>query len=145
MVKTLEYERKTPVKLLAKWLPLVAVCCFLLVMAGCKKSPATLVGTYSVKDGGILKEFIRIEQDGDKYMISEKDGRRWLSPMEAAPVDDEGLEKILARPVNGALTGLGTENMAVVEVKKGWKLDKFESTTGFWLASALGPLELYKN
>jgi hypothetical protein len=133
------------VKPLAKWLPLIVACLFLFVTVGCKKSPATLVGTYSVKDGGILKEFIRIEQDGDKYTISEKDGRKWLSPIEAAPVDDEDLEKILAQPVKGSLTSLGTDTVAVVQVDRGWKLDKFESTTGFWLASALGPLELYKN
>ncbi len=131
-------------KPLAQCLSLIVVCSLLLIPAGCKKSPESLVGTYSVKDGGILREFIRIEQSGDKYLIFEKDGRKWLEPVEAAPLDDQGLEKILAQPVNGALTGLGNESVAVVLVAKGWKLNNFESTTGFWLASALGPLELYK-
>ena len=132
-------------KLLAKCLPLAVTCLLVLVAVGCKKSPSTLVGTYSIKDGGVLREFVRVEQDGDKFMISEKDGHKWLSPVEAAPVDEDDLEKILAHPVRGSLTSLGTESVAIVKVEKGWKLEEFESTTGFWLASALGPLELYKN
>jgi hypothetical protein len=138
-------ERKSPVKPLVQRLSLLAACFLLFFAAGCKSSPASLVGVYSVADGGILKEFVRIEKDGDKYLIYEKDGHKWLSPMEAAPVDEDDLEKILAQPVKGSVTGLGTESVAVVQVEKGWKLDKFESKTGFWLASPLGPLELYKN
>jgi hypothetical protein len=133
------------VKPLSQCLFLIAACSLLLIPAGCRKSPESLVGTYSVKDGGILREFIRIERDGDKYLMFEKDNRKWLEPQEIAPVDEEGLEKILAQPVGDSASGLGNESVAVVQVKKGWKLDKFESTTGFWLASALGPLELYKN
>lgn len=124
----------------------VILFCFLTIgLAGCRKPPTSLVGTYSVKDGGILKEFIRIEKVGDKYLIAEKDNRKWLSPEEAAPVDEEDLELILAQPFKGSMSSVGTRSMAIVQVEKGWKLDKFESKTGYLLVSALGPLELYKN
>jgi hypothetical protein len=129
------------------------VLCFTLIFAsllflpaaGCRKSPASLVGAYSVEENGRMKEFIRVERSGDTYNILEKDGAKWLSPGEVAPAGDEEVTEILGTPVTGISTGLGNRQIAVVEVPPEWKLGAFECKTGFWLASALGPIELHKN
>jgi hypothetical protein len=113
---------------------LIFACLFLVVLSGCKKDSASLVGAYSVEENGALKEFIRITRNGDTYFLSEKDGISWLVPLEVATAGDQEVSDIL-----------GNRQVAVVRVPPGWKLGTFESKTGFWLASALGPIELHKN
>ena len=118
---------------------------FLFASTGCAESPASLVGTYSIEEHGQLKEFIRIEKQGDKYLLSEKQSDRWLSPAEVTSVSKEDLEEMLKESVKVQFTGLGNNNVALIRVPKGWKSGQFTSTTGFWLATMLGPLELHKN
>lgn len=91
-----------------------------------------------------MNEFIRIEKDGDKYFMSEKQSGRWLSPVEVKAVSKADLEKMLKEPVKIDFTGLGNNNIALFQVPKGWKSDTFECKTGFWLATMLGPVELHK-
>lgn len=138
-------ERST-MKPFSVWLCLAASSLLLLFPTGCKKIAPDLIGTYSVKDDdGQLKVFIRVIEDGGKYYVSVKDQRKWLTPAEATPVEKEDLEKLINQPVNGEFSSLGNENVAVVKVAKGWKSGNFECKTGFWLASQLGPMDLYKN
>jgi len=123
----------------------VTVISVFLFAAGCAELPVSLVGTYSIEEHGQLKEFIRIEKQGDKYLLSEKQGGRWLSPVEVTSVSKEDLEKMLKEPIKVQFTGLGNNNVALLRVPKGWKSGQFTSITGFWLASMIGPLELHKN
>jgi hypothetical protein len=123
---------------------IIAGCMLLLGAFGCKSNLPELVGTYSVNENGRLAEFIRVLQDGNKFYISEKDGLKWLSPVEVSSVDEDDLERILSRPITANINALGTYGMAVVQVRRGWKLGSFECKTGFWLASSLGPVELHK-
>jgi hypothetical protein len=124
---------------------LIFACLFLVVLSGCKKDSASLVGAYSVEENGALKEFIRITRNGDTYFLSEKDGISWLVPLEVATAGDQEVSDILGTPVTGISAGVGNRQVAVVRVPPGWKLGTFESKTGFWLASAPGPIELHKN
>jgi hypothetical protein len=124
---------------------LIFASLLIFVPAGCKKGPASLVGTYSMDENGKMKEFIRVERTGDTYNIFEKDGTKWLSPGEVATVGDQEVTDILGTPVTGISTGVGNRQVAVLQVPPGWKLGTFECETGFWLASALGPIELHKN
>jgi len=112
--------------------------------SGCSPETASLVGTYAVEENGQLNEFIRIEQQGGKFTLSEKQNGRWLTPVEINPVSKAALEKMLKEPVNVSFTGLGNDNVAVIQVPKGWKAGRFECKTGVWLATILGPVDLHK-
>jgi hypothetical protein len=122
----------------------IVTCFFVFATTGCNATPASLVGTYSVEEHGRLIEFIRIEKQGDKYFMSEKQSGKWLSPVEVTPVSKADLEKILQQPVKIDFTGLGNKDIALLQVPKGWKSGTFECKTGFWLATMLGPVELHK-
>jgi hypothetical protein len=111
----------------------------LLGATACNSTLPELVGTYSIKENGRLAEFIRVLQDGDKYYISEKDGLSWLSPVEVSRVDESDLERIVSQPITANINALATYRVAVMHVRKGWRLGSFECKTGFWLASSLGP------
>jgi hypothetical protein len=132
-------------KPLVLYISLLVACLLLFGLAGCRENPASLVGTYSIEENGKLKETIRITQRGDTYLISEKDGHAWLVPTEVTPAGNQEAEDILGTPVTGISAGLGNPQVAVLQVPKGWKLGAFECRTGFWMASALGPIELHKN
>ena len=123
---------------------LVIAILFSLAITGCSKSPTSLVGTYSVEEHGQLNEFIRIEKQGDKFTMSEKQSGRWLSPVEITPVSKADLEKILKEPVTVDFIGLGNKNVAIFQVPKGWRSGQFECETGIWLATMLGPIDLHK-
>lgn len=116
----------------------------LFAITGCSESPSSLVGTYSVEENGQLNEFIRIEQEGDKFTLSEKQNGRWLSPVEITSVSKADLEEVLDEPVTVDFNGLGNETVAIIQVPKGWRSGNFESTTGIWLATIIGPIELHK-
>ena len=127
-----------------KYISIIAGCMLLLGATACKSTLPELVGTYSITENGRLAEFVRVLQDDDKYYISEKDGRRWLSPVEVSRVDENDIERIVSQPITANINALGTNGVAVVQVRKGWRLGSFECKTGFWLASSLGPVELHK-
>lgn len=118
--------------------------CSVFVVAGCSGSPTSLVGTYSIEEQGKMKEFIRIEKQGDKYFLTEKQSGKWLSPLEVTPVSKAKLEKTLKEPVKVEFSGIGNNNIALFQVPKGWKSGQFVCNTGFWLATMLGPIELHK-
>jgi hypothetical protein len=127
-----------------------ALCFFLIliclsVFTGCKSKSAALVGTYSIEDNGKLKKFVRIARYGDKYLISEKYEVHWLAPDEVEPVDSDDIQEIVSMPVTGVIASLGNRRVAVVQVPVGWKSGAFESKSGYWLASPLGPVDLYKD
>jgi hypothetical protein len=124
---------------------LIASCCFVLGLGGCKSTETLLVGTYSVEEHGSLKELVRIAQDGDKFTIAMKDDRVWLPSEEVEAVDEDDVNRILDAPVAGSLQGLGNSRVAVLLVHPGWKSGAFVCKTGYWMASALGPMELHKN
>ena len=111
---------------------------------GCSASSSSLAGTYSVEEGGQLKEFIRIEKQGDKFTMSEKQSGSWRTPVEITPVSKADLEKMLKEPVTVDFTALGNKSVAIIQVPKGWRSGKFECKTGVWLATMLGPIDLHK-
>ena len=113
-------------------------------LTSCSPSPGSLVGTYSVEERGQLNEFIRIEKKGEKYLMSEKQGEHWLSPVEVIPVSKAELEKMLKETVTVDFSGLGNNNIALIKIPKGWKSGQFECKTGYWLATMLGPVGLHK-
>jgi hypothetical protein len=133
------------VKVLLHFALLLGSCCLLFAASGCKPAENSLIGTYAVEQNGKQGEFVRIEQEGDKFFFSEKDGREWLGPEELYPATKSEVESLLNQPVDGKFTGLSTDLVAILQVPKGWKVGKFESKTGYVLASQLGLIELHKS
>ena len=115
-----------------------------IVITGCSISSSSLVGTYAVEERGQLRELIRIEKVGDKFTLSEKQSGGWLPPVEITPVSKASLEQFLKEPLTADFTALGNKNVAIVKVPKAWRSGKFESKTGIWLATFLGPIDLQK-
>ena len=103
-----------------------------------------LVGEYALDENGRLVEFIRIEQQKQKYVLYRKKGEGWLGPVEITPISRTGIEAILKRRVDIAFEGLGNDTLAVFRVPKGWTLDTFVCHSGYWVATVLGPAELQK-
>jgi hypothetical protein len=138
------FAQEATMKGLIQFVSIAAACLLLLAPVGCKSTLPQLVGTYSIMEDGKLTEFVRIEQVEKKFSLSEKDGGRWLTPTSVKEVDDDDIENIIGQPVSSNITAIGNYSVAVVQVHKGWKLGEFESKTGFWLATGMGPVELYK-
>ncbi len=117
-----------------------------LLIVGCHHSPPSLVGTYSADDKGKRVEFLRIEQQNGKFLASEsRHGSGWLNPTEVKPLGKADLEKIAQASISGDVVGLGTNEAALFQVPKGWKVGGFESKTGYVFLSLFGPLEVFKD
>ena len=65
------------------------ILCFIssALLISCADSPASLVGVYSIEEHGQLNELIRIEKQGEKYFMAEKQNGNWRSPLEITPVN----------------------------------------------------------
>ena len=65
-------------------------------------------------------------------------------PVKLTPVDKAGLEKLINEPVSVTFVGLGNDMVAIFKMPAGWKTRKFETKTGYWLATIFGPVELHR-
>lgn len=122
----------------------IALLCLILVPLQSAAASPDIVGTYSIMQRGKLVEFIRIESSVSGYTLSEKQSGKWRRPIEVNPVSKAQLEKILKQPVTAPFTGLGSKSIAIFQFPKGWTSRKFTCSTGYWLATVLGPIELHK-
>jgi|GEM_PF-6330078 len=131
--------------------PLLRCCSALFVLllvlslAGCKDKEMQLVGTYSTNDNGQMRVYLRIEKKGDSYFMTGNHGGKWGTAVEVNPVTRETFAQVIKAPILVDFAGLGNNNVAIFQVPKGWRLGKFQSKTGFILATVIGPIELYKN
>jgi hypothetical protein len=115
-----------------------------LFAVSCGTSTSSLIGTYSVEENGKLNEFIRIEQQNSKYIMAEKRDGKWLEPMEVKLIGKAELQELIKEPVTVDVVGVSTNSAALFKVPKGWKSHDFESKTGYWLGTVIGPVELHK-
>jgi len=104
-----------------------------------------LLGTFAVRnDSGSPTELIRIERHRQKYELYRARRGRWQTPIEIAPMTKPELEAIIKQRVDVDFEALGNGEFAVLKVPKGWKIGSFTCTSGYWLATVLGPAELEK-
>ncbi|MGJ7498883.1 hypothetical protein ACSFA3_23235 [Variovorax sp. RHLX14] len=135
-----------------KWL--AAGASALLLLAGCGASnsssssgpEAELVGTYAVKQNGALKELIKIEKQGDRYVMRDKVRTpEWSEPkMQMKPVTREQWTRITTDKENTAFVGMASEQLGVFKVPAGWQKNGFQTSTGYFLFYSRGPVEAYK-
>jgi len=70
-----------------------------------------------------------------------------MEPRPTRLMGKSDLQKLIKEPVTVHVVGLGNDSITLMlfKVPKGWRWGKFECKTGYWLLSALGPIELYKD
>lgn len=107
---------------------------------------AELVGTYAVKQNGALKELIKIERQGDGYVMRDKVRTpEWSEPkMTMKPVTREHWARITTDKENTAFVGVASEQLGVFKVPAGWQKNGFQTSTGYFLFYSRGPVEAYK-
>lgn len=121
----------------------------LLAACGAKGGPeAQLVGVYAVKRNGVLKELVKIERQGDSYIMRDKVRTpEWSAPrMQLQPVTRERWNKITTETdtENTAYVGISSDQLGVFKVPPGWKKNNFSTETGYFLFYSQGPVEAYK-
>ncbi|NVM90798.1 hypothetical protein [Variovorax sp. SG517] len=107
---------------------------------------AELVGTYAVKQNGALKELIKIEKQGDAYVMRDKvRTAEWSEPkMTLKPVTREHWSRITTDKENTAFVGVASEQLGIFKVPAGWQKNGFQTSTGYFLFYSRGPVEAYK-
>lgn len=132
-----------------KWL---ATCASALLLAACGAGStggapeAELVGIYAVKQNGALKELIKIERQGDGYVMRDKVRTpEWSEPkMQMRPVKREQWTRITTDKENTAFVGVASGQLGIFKVPAGWKKNGFQTSTGYFLFYSQGPVEAYK-
>ena len=120
-------------------------------LAGCKAGEvaapeAALVGVYTVQQDGQRKELLKIERDGDAYVMRDKVRTAdWSEPkMTMKPVTREHWSRITTDKENTAFVGVASEQLGIFKVPAGWQKNGFQTSTGYFLFYSRGPVEAYK-
>ncbi len=115
-------------------------------VAGCgaQISPDTLVGVYDIHSNGKAVQFLRIVQKDGRYLLSEKSGGKWGTPINVIPLSQSTLHAYVKHPITVKFTGLGNNKIAVYKMPAGWHYGFFTTKTGYWAETSSGPVELYK-
>jgi hypothetical protein len=103
-----------------------------------------LLGTFNLIEDGRVIEYIRLERRDHGFVLSRMHAGQWLAPIGVAPLSRQKLEAIIRQRVDVAFESLGDDRLAVLKVPKGWKIGSFVCSTGYLLATMLGPAELHK-
>ncbi|MGJ7526799.1 hypothetical protein [Variovorax sp. GB1P17] len=130
-----------------KWLG--AGTCVLLVLIACGAGSGpedALVGVYAVKQDGVLKELVKIERQGDRYVMRDKVRTpEWSeAKMQMQPVTRERWNRITTDKENTAFLGVASDQLGIFKVPAGWKKNSFSTQTGYFLFYSQGPVEAYK-
>lgn len=133
-------------------LVLYACACLSLLLPGCGagdaglQPEAALVGTYAIRESGMLKEVVRIERKSDNYILRNKlRTLGWSKPkMALRPVTREDWQRITADNGDTAFVGLASDQIALFKVPPGWQREGFRTATGFFLFYSQGPGEAHK-
>ena len=107
---------------------------------------AELVGTYAVKQNGALKELVKIERQGDRYVMRDKVRTpEWSEPkMQMQPVTRERWSRITTDTENTSFVGISSDQLGIFKVPPGWQKNGFKTQTGYFLFYSQGPVEAYK-
>jgi hypothetical protein len=133
-------------KISIQWLAAAALAA---ALAGCGargEPEADLVGVYAVKQNGALKELIKIERQGGRYVMRDKVRTAdWSEPkMQMQPVTRERWSRITTDKENTAFVGVASEQLGIFKVPAGWRKNGFQTSTGYFLFYSQGPVEAYK-
>ncbi|CAN7478235.1 hypothetical protein LJR260_003002 [Variovorax paradoxus] len=121
----------------------------LLLLVGCgqhAEPEAQLVGVYAVKTNGALRELVKIERQGGRYIMRDKVRTpEWSEPkMQMQPVTRERWNRITTDTGNTEFVGVSSDQLAIFKVPPGWQKNSFKTETGYFLFYSQGPVEAYK-
>ena len=107
---------------------------------------AELVGVYAIKKNGVLKEVVKIERQGDRYIMRDKVRTpEWSEPkMQMQPVTRERWARITTDSENTKFVGVSSDQLAIFKVPPGWQKNSFKTETGYFLFYSQGPVEAFK-
>jgi hypothetical protein len=107
---------------------------------------AELVGVYAIKTNGALKEVVKIERQGGRYIMRDKVRTpEWSEPkMQMQPVTRERWNRITTDGENTQFVGVSSDQLAIFKVPPGWQKNSFKTETGYFLFYSQGPVEAYK-
>ena len=126
---------------------LVLACAALLAACGVRGGrEAELVGVYAVERNGVLEEVVKIERDGDHYIMRDKVRTpEWSEPkMQMQPVTRERWSRITNDTDNTSFVGISSDQLGIFKVAPGWQRNGFKTRTGYFLFYSLGPVEVHK-
>lgn len=126
----------------------IGISFIIALFTACSSGPGDvndLVGIYAVQENGVMKDFLKVERQGTKYLLSEKRGGKWRDKKSTLKiVTAEDFKKLLKRDVTEPFTGLMNKHLAIFQVPKGWKEKEFSTATGYFMFFMFGPVELHK-
>ena len=137
----------TTMKKTLSYLAASAAALLLLTACGPSGGPeAELVGVYAVKKNGVLKELVKIERQGGRYIMRDKVRTpEWSEPkMQMQPVTRERWNRITTDTANTEFVGVSSDQLAIFKVPPGWQKNSFKTETGYFLFYSQGPVEAYK-
>jgi len=124
---------------------LFCVLLFLLLAACHSGSGTNFEGTYGFLDNGKISPLLRVKQTDHGYVFFQNQGDQWQQIDDPAkPMTKYDLEALTKHPVTVSVDGLKTSSFALVLVPKGWSDGDFKTSTGYFAATVLGPVELQK-
>ena len=129
-----------------RWLVAGSFVGFLLLSTACGRSAGSaFVGTYALEEHGQLEEFLRITERDGKLYLSEKQADRWINAAEVRPMAADDFHALLgAQWERFAPVGLTDGQGAVLQVKKGSRVDDIVCNTGYLAILPIGWYELHK-
>ncbi|SMG61565.1 hypothetical protein [Paraburkholderia susongensis] len=135
-------------------------------LAGCHQSPTPtgsdgLVGIYGAdpKNDGNVVPMLKVERNGDAYVLYEFSKGEWRQPkkawtgdagqpQEVRPFLKADLEKLVRHPVDVEPEGLQTKGIALIHVPAGWsdggRNKPFTTKSGYFAMTLLGPIDLQR-
>lgn len=121
----------------------------MLLLAGCgpgRTPEAELVGVYAVRQGGALKELVKLERRDGRFVLRDKVRTAdWSDPkMQLAPVTRADWRRITTDGADTPFVGLASEQLAIFKVPPGWEKNGFRTATGYFLFYSRGPVEAHK-
>ncbi|VAW70726.1 hypothetical protein MNBD_GAMMA12-3780 [hydrothermal vent metagenome] len=124
---------------------LLVVCLGFLLSCSDSMTESSLIGVYQIKaKNGVYRDFIKIVKKDGFFFIKERSGAKWNSLGKASTAKKLELEKLIGEEIKIKFVGLSNKNLALYRMPKDWSMEKFKTSTGYWMASMIGPIELYK-
>lgn len=104
-----------------------------------------LAGTWGVNVGGTVKPFLKVEKDGDQYIVSDyKDGNWEPLTEQIKSLTPDDLAKFTGHKESERLVGIQANTFAFFHVPVGWAVPGFVTQTGYVLFVPIKLIDLQR-
>ena len=110
-----------------------ALIAVLLTACGGHPDPSDpLAGTWGVKVGDAVKPFLKLEKNGDQYVVFDYKGGNWQRLNEhIKPMTSGDLAKLTGQRESDGVLGVQANTFAFFHVPVGWSVPGFATQTGY--------------